>query len=151
MNQHRLTAVRLSTMVLFLKSTLTNEEERIIMNTLKSLTAIALASVIALTASNVYAKERTKGRGAAGMPVIYVTSQHLYYDTIVLKDLPYNGTENFQRLEMAGPTGLQTEFGPTDTGYFGGRWWVDANPNGYMDEEDVYFLCPLLGPGRNEP
>jgi hypothetical protein len=23
--------------------------------------------------------------------------------------------------------------------------------NGYMDEEDVYFLCPLLGPGRTEP
>ena len=121
------------------------------MNTFKSVTTIALASIIALLASSVYANERTKGKGAPGIPVIYVTSQDLYYDTLLLKNLPYNGTENFQRLEMDGPTGVQTEFGPTDTGYYGGRWWVDANSNGYMDEDDVYFLCPLLGPGRATP
>jgi hypothetical protein len=49
------------------------------------------------------------------------------------------------------PDGLQTEFGPGDPGYVGGRWWVDGNGNGEMDDEDVYFLCPLLGPGREEP
>jgi len=122
------------------------------MKTLKLVTTIALAGAISLMASSVYAKERTKGRGASGTPVIYVTSQDMYFDTILLGSLPYNGTENFQKLEMGvGPTGAQTEFGPMDTDYFGGRWWVDANMNGYMDDEDVYFLCPLLGPGRTEP
>lgn len=121
------------------------------MSTLKLAATSALAGVIALMGSSALAKERTTGRGAPGAPVVYVTSQDLFYDTIVLGSLPYNGTGNFQRLELAGPSGVQTEFGPTDTGYFGGRWWVDANPNGYMDEDDVYFLCPLLGPGRTEP
>jgi hypothetical protein len=122
------------------------------MSTSKLLTTIALAGVITLMTSGVYANERTKGKGAPGNPVIYVTSQDLYYDTLLLGDLPYNGTDNFQQLEPGvGPTGVQTEFGPTDTGYYGGRWWVDANINGYMDDEDVYFLCPLLGPGRTAP
>jgi len=122
------------------------------MSTFKLLTTIALASVIAFMTTSVYAKERTKGKGATGNPVIYVTSQDLYYDTLLLGDLPYNGTMNFQQLEPGvGPTGVQTEFGPMDTDYYGGRWWVDANQNGYMDEEDIYFLCPLLGPGRTEP
>ncbi len=82
-------------------------------------------------------------------PVVYVTSQDLFYDSIVLKDLPANGP--FQLLEMAGPTGLQTEFGLGDPEYVGGRWWVDANGDGEMDSGDAYFLCPLLGPGREEP
>jgi len=122
------------------------------MSTFKLITTIALAGAITLMTSSVYAKERTKGRGALGMPVIYVTSQDLYYDTLLLGDLPFNGTGNFQQLEPGvGPTGVQTEFGPRDTGYYGGRWWVDMNGDGYMDEDDVYFLCPLLGPGRTEP
>ena len=122
------------------------------MKPLKLITTIALAGTMALMTTNVLAKERTKGRGASGFPVIYVTSQDMYYDTVLLGDLPYNGTANFQQLEPGvGPTGVQTEFGPTDTEYYGGRWWVDANMNGYMDEEDVYFLCPLLGPGRDQP
>ena len=121
------------------------------MSTFKSVSTIALAGCIALMTSSVYAKERTKGRGAPGIPVIYVTSQDMYFDTLLLGELPFNGTENFQQLEMSGPTGVQTEFGPTDTGYYGGRWWVDANPNGYMDDGDFFFLCPLLGPGRTEP
>ena len=88
------------------------------------------------------------GRGEG--PVIYVTSQDLYYDSIVLTDLPARGP--FQLLEMEGPmTGLQTEFGPGDKDYFGGQWWVDVNDNGEMDDEDNYFMCPLLGPGRDEP
>ncbi|WP_206486192.1 hypothetical protein [Thalassotalea sp. G2M2-11] len=121
------------------------------MKSLKSITAIALIGLLATSTYAVQAKERTNGRGASGTPVIYVTSQHLYYDTLLLGDLPYNGTDNFQKLEMSGPTGVQTEFGPMDTGYYGGRWWVDANNNDMMDDEDVYFLCPLLGPGRANP
>jgi hypothetical protein len=52
---------------------------------------------------------------------------------------------------MGGPSGLFTEFGPRDTGYVGGRWWVDVNGNGEMDDGDSFFLCPLLPPGREEP
>ena len=120
------------------------------MSKTKLVSTIALASVMALMSSSLYAKG--KGRGSDGNPVIYVTSQDMYYDTLLLGDLPYNGTSNFQELEPGmGPTGVQTEFGPRDTEYYGGRWWVDANENGYMDDEDVYFLCPLLGGGRDEP
>jgi hypothetical protein len=127
------------------------------MNIYKSVSAITLASVIVFTASSVYANEHSKGIGKPSRAVVYVTSQDLYYDTLLLKSLPYNETVNFQLLEMAGPTGVQTEFGPMDTGYYGGRWWVDANGNGMMDEAgveeggDAYFLCPLLGPGRQDP
>ena len=73
-------------------------------------------------------------------PVVYVTSQGLFYDSIVLGNLPNKGP--FQDLENAGPSGLQTEFGPGDPGYLGGRWaapWRGAGE---------YFLCPLLPPGR---
>ena len=82
-------------------------------------------------------------------PVIYVTSQDLYYDAVVAADpLPAKGP--FQELVMT-PEGLQTEFGPGDHGYVGGRWWVDVNGDGEMDAGDGYFSCPLLGPGREEP
>jgi len=124
------------------------------MKTFKLITTIALAGAMTLMTTSVIAKERTKGRGAEGSVVIYVTSQNMFYDTVLLGDLPYNGTTNFQKLEPGvGPEGsvAQTEFGPKDTEYYGGRWWVDANMDGYMDETDVYFLCPLLGPGREEP
>ena len=119
------------------------------MRTFKLISTIALAGVITLMSSSIYAKERMHGRGLADTPIIYVTSQDLYYETLLLAALPYNGTENFQKLEFDGPTGFQTEWGPTDTGYYGGRWWIDANENGYMDDGDVYFLCPLLGPGTS--
>jgi hypothetical protein len=78
----------------------------------------------------------------------YVESQGLFYDSIVLADLPSKG--RFQQLKPGtGPSGLATEFGPGDTGYLGGRWWIDTNGNNYMDEGDAFFLCPLLGPGRS--
>lgn len=83
------------------------------------------------------------GRGNG--PVVYVPGQGLAFDSIVLAQLPSEGP--FQKLEMTGPTGLQTEFGPGDPGYVGGRWWVDVNGDDVMDDGDVYFLCPLLGPG----
>jgi hypothetical protein len=77
--------------------------------------------------------------------VVYVTSQGLHYDTFVVKDpLPMEG--RFQLL-----TDGQTEFGPGQPGYLGGRWWVDVNENGVQDPEDHYFLCPLLPPGRSTP
>lgn len=89
----------------------------------------------------------TGGRGDG--PIIYVTSQGLYYDSIVTADpLPWKGP--FQELYVEEGR-LETEFGPGDRGYVGGRWWMDTNPNGYQDAEDRYFLCPLLGPGREAP
>ncbi len=58
----------------------------------------------------------------------------------------------FQQLFSGmGPNGvLETEFGPGDVGYLRGRWWVDACESGDMTVDDLYFLCPLLGPGRDE-
>jgi hypothetical protein len=81
--------------------------------------------------------------GSAG--VVFVTSQGLYFDTFVTNDpLPMQGP--FQLLENG-----QTEFGPGDPGYLGGRWWEDLNGNGLQDAGDHFFLCPLLGPGRATP
>jgi hypothetical protein len=86
---------------------------------------------------------RFDGRGTPG--VVFVTSQRLYYDTFVVQDpLPMEG--RFQLL-----TNGQTEFGPGESGYLGGRWWEDLNGNGVQDPEDHYFLCPLLPPGRPTP
>ena len=89
------------------------------------------------------AEDRTTGRGTG--PVIYVTSQGLYYDSIVLADVPPNGP--FQQL-VPGPNGLSTDFGPGEVGHKGGRWWLDLNGDGVMNDGDKFFLCPLLGPGR---
>jgi hypothetical protein len=75
--------------------------------------------------------------------VVYVTSQKLYYDSIITADLPQHGP--FQDL-VIGDKGLETEFGPGDQGYVGGRWRME-NEMG----EVVYFSCPLLGPGRATP
>lgn len=117
------------------------------MNKLKLVSMIAIASVMFLTTSSLIAKERTKGRGTG--PVIYVLSHDLYYDSILLTDLPpMKG--RFQELVMT-EDGPVTEFGPGDHDHVGGRWWVDANGNGEMDYGDAYFMCPLLGPGREEP
>ncbi len=109
--------------------------------------ALLLAGAIALLAAGA-----TPARHMSGPPeraVVWVTGQNLFYDTIVLGRLPQRG--KFQLLEMEGPTGLSTEFGPGDRGYRGGRWWVDLNNNGEQDSDDDYFLCPLLPPGRAEP
>jgi hypothetical protein len=106
---------------------------------------------IAFTSLNVtYAgrPDPLPGRGNGAIGEVYVTSQGLYYDTFVTVDpLPYKG--RFQRLYNG-----QTEFGPGDPGYLGGRWWVDDGDNVMEppeDGEDSYILCPLLPPGREEP
>jgi hypothetical protein len=102
------------------------------------LLVIALALVSAMPAF-------AKGGRAGSIGTVYVTSQGLYYDTFVVVDpLPMHGP--FQLLQNG-----QTEFGPGDPGYVGGRWWVDVNGNGIQDGGDHFFLCPLLGPGRETP
>lgn len=100
-------------------------------------------------APRVAAAPTTMRTAAGGRPasagVVYVTSQHLYFDTFVARDpLPMQG--KFQKLENG-----TTEFGPGDPGYLGGRWWEDLNGNGIQDEGDHFFLCPLLPPGRPTP
>ena len=114
------------------------------MKTLKTLGTACLVSATLIATTAAYAKDRTTGRGTG--PIVYVSSQGLYYDSIVVVDpLPMKG--DFQQLTM-GMHGLETEFGPGEVGHLGGRWWMDINPNGVMDDGDHYFLCPLLGPGR---
>ena len=116
---------------------------------------MGLVSVFALalaTALTVAGNAEARGAGnPLPQPVVYVTSQGLYYESTVTTDLPPNG--KFQELEpTAGPHGgPQTEYGPGDQKFVGGRWWVDVNGNGEMDDEDDYFLCPLHGPGRPTP
>lgn len=117
------------------------------MKSIKILSSALLLTFTFFVNTSSYADERTTGRGTG--PIVYVTSQGLYYDSIVLADpLPPNG--NFQEL-IPGENGLETEFGPGTPGHLGGRWWIDLNENGIQDEEDKYFLCPLLGPGRETP
>jgi hypothetical protein len=115
---------------------------------LKSINFVCTAVVVSaalLISTNAFAKERTTGRGTG--PVIFVTSQSLYFDSIVVVDpLPMHG--NFQQL-IPGENGLSTEFGPGTPGHLGGRWWVDLNDDNIMDGGDHFFLCPLLGPGRS--
>jgi len=85
------------------------------------------------------------GGRAGALGVVYVRSQGLYYDTFVsANSLPMHG--RFQALENG-----ETDFGPGDRGYLGGRWWIDANGDGAQNAGDVFLLCPLLGPGRSSP
>lgn len=122
----------------------------------KALIGMIIVSIF--VAVDVWADRGGEG-GRGDGPVIYVTSQGLYYDSIVTADpLPPRGP--FQQLFPPGTNPdpledidtLSTEYGPGNIGYVGGRWWVDVDGNGEMDEGvDHFFSCPLLGPGRTEP
>jgi hypothetical protein len=104
---------------------------------------LILMVVLALALIAVIPASANRGNGDLG--VVYVSSQGLYYDTFVsAQTLPMEG--RFQKLENG-----VTEFGPGDQGYVGGRWWIDNNGNGIMEESDTFLLCPLLGPGRATP
>jgi hypothetical protein len=106
-------------------------------------TSTAPAASIAAPPSAATATAARFGKRTPG--VVFVTSQGLYYDTFVVKDpLPMEGP--FQLIVNG-----QTEFGPGDPGYLGGRWWEDTDGDGVQDADDHYFLCPLLPPGRTAP
>ena len=113
---------------------------------MKKLFIFAMAFAVMLFGS-MGASALADGRGSG--PIVYVTGQNLFYDSIVLTDVPQRG--RFQQLVPGGPSGLMTEFGPGDRGYVGGRWWLDLNGDGMMNSGDKFFLCPLLGPGRENP
>ena len=115
---------------------------------------LVFVAAVVLTATTVIA---AMGGRPASPVVVYVTSQGLYYDSIVGPALPQKGP--FQQLFPPGTNPdlpddfeyLSTEFGPGTPGHKGGRWWVDANGDGAMDDGDSFFSCPLLGPGRSNP
>jgi hypothetical protein len=110
---------------------------------LRSLLGAAAMTTVIVGATN--AQDHGRGSG----PIIFVNSQGLFYDSIVTADpLPPRGP--FQELYV-GVFGLTTEFGPGDPQYVGGRWWMDNDGNGEMNEGDWFFSCPLLAPGRTEP
>ena len=101
---------------------------------------------IMIVAAMTFTTGAAMARGAVDGPVVYVTGQGLYYDSLLAaRELPNKGP--FQELYPC-DEGLCTEFGPGDHGHRGGRWWIDMNTDGEMDEGDSYFSCPLLGPGR---
>jgi hypothetical protein len=126
------------------------------LNTFSLLMTVIIITFTIFIAVNVWAKRSGEG-GRGDGPVIYVTSQGLFYDSIVTAD-PLSPHGPFQQLFPPGTnpdaptlTVLSTEYGPGNIGYVGGRWWVDINGNGEMDEPDHFFSCPLLGPGRADP
>ena len=86
----------------------------------------------------------TQGRSGTTLEVTVLSTGETF-DSIVTADLPAHG--RFQQL-IPTADGLVTEYGPGDVGYLGGRWWLDANEDGMMNDGDLFFLCPLLGPGR---
>jgi hypothetical protein len=108
-----------------------------------------LVAAVALIGAAGSAQASRGGSGGRGDgPVIYVVGHGLYYDSIVAADpLPMKG--RFQELRPTAGV-LETQYGPGDRNYNGGRWWIDLNGNGEMDGSDKYFSCPLLGPGREE-
>jgi len=109
-----------------------------------ALFVITLGALVWMTTDSAEATRGGSG-GRGDGPIVYVRSQGLFYDSIVTADpLPPKGP--FQLLEM-GPNGLETDYGPGDVGYRGGRWKEDFDGDG----EYHYFLCPLLGPGRDQP
>jgi hypothetical protein len=108
---------------------------------------LVLFIVAALTILAVVPASANRGDGE--LEVVFVESQGLYFDTFIPVDpLPAKGP--FQELKVVDGN-LVTDYGPGDPGYLGGRWWMDTNGNETMDEDDRYFLCPLLGPGRTSP
>lgn len=117
--------------------------------------SLLVLAVVGMLVGALAAPALARGEGNPhGQPVIYVTSQGLAYDSIALTPIPFVEGAPYQELVPGGPTGLQTEFGPGDQEYVGGRWWLDLpdadNPGGVegeMDAGDMFFMCPLLGPG----
>jgi hypothetical protein len=113
---------------------------------MKKKLSVLAALVVVVTAVAMIATSRDVAAGRGDGPIVFVRSQNLYYDSIVVRDpLPAKGP--FQLLEMGTGGRLETDHGPGDPGYVGGRWKEDFDGDG----EFHYFLCPLLGPGRENP
>jgi hypothetical protein len=108
----------------------------------KIILILIAASLIFVTGSVMAFKG---GANPKDLGEVYVTSQGLYYKTFVSQaPLRYNGhnDDSFQELYDG-----MTDYGPGDSGYRGGRWWIDDG-DGIMEYEDTFVLCPLIGPGH---
>ena len=78
----------------------------------------------------------------------------MFYDEVIAADsLPMKG--NFLKKLYERKThkifGFFTELDPGDFGFYVGRWWIDGNGDGMMDEGNLYFSRPLIGPRREIP
>ena len=108
---------------------------------------LTIVMAVPALASNGKAGE-PHGRPDSNLQIIVTGGSNpgVVYDSIVTaENLPMKG--RFQQL-VPTATGLTTEYGPGDHGYVGGRWWLDANEDGEMNEGDAFFVCPLLAPGH---
>jgi len=86
------------------------------------------------------------GRGDG--PIVYVTSQGLFFDSIITADpLPFHG--KFQKLETGGPSGLTTTWGPGDQLYRGGRWWMGHRRQRPDGPHRSLLLLPAAGSGTD--
>lgn len=111
---------------------------------------IGLSLLVLVLATMAAVPVFAKGGRAGSEGVIYVRSQGLYFDTFVsASELPMKG--RFQKLYTFENAISETEYGPGDVGYLGGRWWIDTDGDNIMEETDTFLLCPLLGPGRENP
>lgn len=107
---------------------------------MKAKTFMLIVTAVLALSMTYFTVDAMANRGDGALGVVYVLSQDLYYDTFVTaQELPPHGP--FQLLVEG-----VTEYGPGDKGYVGGRWKVLQDDGTYR-----YFLCPLLGPGREEP
>lgn len=114
------------------------------MRSSKTRTILIVVAVLAATVLTVAVASARGRHNPRPQPVIYVTSQDLYYDSIVTAEtLPPNGPFNLLEVDANGQ--LYTEWGPGDPEYYGGRWKMSDGNGGFN-----YFECPLLGPGRDE-
>jgi len=110
------------------------------MNFKRSYGFLAALLAVAVVVVGIGASQAKANRGNGELGTVYVKSQGLYYDTFVsAKSLPPFGP--FQLLENG-----ETEYGPGDKGYVGGRWMIPDGDGGFE-----YLLCPLLPPGRKNP
>ncbi len=117
------------------------------MNNIKLIGTMALIGAVSTLSAGAIAKQyRETGREHWPRRVCY-----LYYRPLSTTPLCWRIYHKRGQVPIAGdrhgamgPSGLQTEFGPGDHGYVGGRWWVDANGDEQMDDETPIFLCPLL-------
>ena len=77
--------------------------------------------------------------------VVFVISQGLFFDACA-EPIPLPRQGEFQLIVNG-----RTDFGPGQAGFLNGRWWEDLNRNGIQDQDDQFFLCPLVMPGRVSP
>jgi len=102
-------------------------------NTMRKIKNWLLFPMIALGFMTV-AIPQVEAGGRGDGPIIYVKSQGLYFDSIIAaNNYPANGP--FQKIEI-GSNGLEPDFGPGDERFAGGRWLLDLNRNGEMDDDD---------------